>query len=195
MADRLSEAHRLAQLALRADVLRQLVKLWPAMNWDDLDGSFRVWLAATAPLIVANHRRSTALAVAYLSRHRAAYGPQTPFQPVPAPALELARIETAAGATALAGTKAAAARGVMREQAMGDAFVRSTGAATRLVMAGGRDTITATAKADPAVKGYERVTSGNPCDFCSGLAGLVLASNADFQAHDHCGCSSAPVYG
>lgn len=196
MADRLSEAHRVAQLALRADVLRALVKLWPAMNWDDLDGSFTVWLAATAPLISANHDRSTALAAAYLKRHRAMYGPRGSFAPVLAPPLDPERIATSARVTALAGTKAAAGRGVNRDTAMANAFVLSSGEATRLVLAGGRDTMTATVKADPKAKGYERITSGSPCDFCADLAGITSKdAPPDFQAHGHCGCGFAVSYG
>lgn len=194
MADRLSEAHRLAQLALRADVLRALVKLWPAMNWEDLDGSFTTWFAGTSALITANHERSTALAAAYLRRHRTLYGPGDTFAPVLAPPLELGRIEASARATAVVGVKASAAQGVLRDPAMANAFVRSSGDATRLVLEGGRETITETVKADPAISGFVRITSGSPCDFCAGLADIEFQNSPpDFQAHAHCGCSSAPA--
>jgi hypothetical protein len=70
-------------------------------------------------------------------------------------------------------------------------------AVSRALQVGGRETITSTVKADPRAVGYERVTSGSACDFCSMLAdrGAVYGeASADFEAHDGCACGAEPVY-
>lgn len=59
-----------------------------------------------------------------------------------------------------------------------------------------RGTITGSSVADPAARGWERIGSGE-CDFCSMLLGrgaVYSEATADFQAHDHCRCSAAPVF-
>ena len=71
------------------------------------------------------------------------------------------------------------------------------GAATRMVMMGGRDTVTQSAQQDPMAKGWERVIEPGACSFCAMLAsrGAVYKSaTADFRAHDHCHCVARPVF-
>jgi hypothetical protein len=71
------------------------------------------------------------------------------------------------------------------------------GSATRLVMAGGRDTITATTPQDPVAKGWERVIEPGACSFCAMLASrgaVYKESTVDFRAHDHCHCVARAVF-
>ena len=71
------------------------------------------------------------------------------------------------------------------------------GAATRLVLAGGRDTVTGTTHQDPMAKGWERVIEPGSCSFCSMLAGrgaVYKESTVDFRAHDHCKCVARAVF-
>lgn len=61
-----------------------------------------------------------------------------------------------------------------------------------------RDTVTANTRRDPDAVGWRRETSGASCGFCRLLAGkgaIYKASTARFAAHDHCGCTAAPVFG
>lgn len=48
---------------------------------------------------------------------------------------------------------------------------------------------------DPAARGWQRVGAGG-CDFCAmRLGGAVYTeASADFESHDHCRCSSEPVF-
>ena len=71
------------------------------------------------------------------------------------------------------------------------------GAATRLVLAGGRDTVTGTAPHDPMAKGWERVIEPGACGFCAMLAGrgaVYKESTVNFRAHDHCNCVARAVF-
>jgi len=71
------------------------------------------------------------------------------------------------------------------------------GASTRMVLMGGRDTVTATATQDPMAKGWERVIEPGACGFCAMLASrgaVYKESTADFRAHDHCKCVARAVF-
>ena len=71
------------------------------------------------------------------------------------------------------------------------------GASTRMVMMGGRDTVTNAAHSDPMARGWERVIEPGACGFCAMLAGrgaVYKASTVDFRAHDHCHCVARAVF-
>jgi hypothetical protein len=71
------------------------------------------------------------------------------------------------------------------------------GASTRMVMMGGRDTVTNAAHLDPEARGWERVINPGACGFCAMLAGrgaVYKASTVDFRAHDHCHCVARAVF-
>jgi hypothetical protein len=71
------------------------------------------------------------------------------------------------------------------------------GSATRLVLNGGRQTITNVATQDKAAEGWERVIEPGACSFCAMLAGrggVYKESTVDFRAHDHCHCVARPVF-
>jgi hypothetical protein len=202
--DPLTLAHREAQLAIRSQVLRALVRIWPAMDWTRLDATFPAWVESVRPLVLAGHSTSADIAASYLRRYRAASGVRGEAVIVKASPLDEARLLAVMEITAKATAKAAAVRGVTAEQAMANAFVRSSGAATRLVLEGGRQTLVESIKADRRCTGYERVLGSNPCDFCRKLEGWSKSAPAtgqvnqalfgNFEAHDHCGCSVRPTY-
>lgn len=177
--------------------MRDLQRLWPAMDFTALDRTFPLWARAVGTLITQNRATSANLAAAYYRAFRFAEGITEPPSIIVAEPVPAEKLLVSLRVTALAGVKAAAAQGVLRDSAMANAFVRSSGAVTRLVLEGGRDTIRQTVAADPRAAGWQRVTSGRACDFCSMLAsrgGVYKETTADFHAHDHCGCTAQPVY-
>lgn len=188
----LTDTHRRAQLAVRARVVRDMQRLWPAMDWTRLDTTFPAWVTAVAALVDRYRATSTNLAAAYLRAFRTASGITGVAPIVPAERVPVAQVAAAMHVSAVAYTKTAATRGVTGKAAMDTAFVRSAGAVTRLVLGGGRDTIAASTAADRRAVGWIRVTSASPCDFCAGLADGTNSSG--FAAHDHCGCTAEPVY-
>jgi len=71
------------------------------------------------------------------------------------------------------------------------------GAGTRMIMNGGRETVTQAASGDHLAKGWERVIEPGACGFCAMLAGrgaVYKASTVDFRAHDHCHCVARAVF-
>lgn len=103
--------------------------------------------------------------------------------------------------------KRRAARGETEAQAKRGGLVVVSGAASRHVLAGGRETQMELIRADDRALGYIRVTDSDPCAFCAMLAsrGPVYkgrsfdASNAkslgagEAKVHDGCGCTIEPV--
>lgn len=71
------------------------------------------------------------------------------------------------------------------------------GAGIRLIMNGGRETVTQAASLDDRAKGWERVIEPGACSFCAMLAGrgaVFKAATVNFRAHDHCHCVARAVF-
>lgn len=187
-----TDRHRRAQLAVRARVLRDLQRLWPAMDWADLDRAYPAWATAVAALVDRHRATSVALAAAYLTAVRDASGVTGAPVIVRAEPIDPARLETSLAVTAVYATKTAAGHGTPARDAMDAAFVKTSAAISRLVLEAGRETIVRSTRADPRIVGWVRVTSGSPCRWCADLAGT--RSTGRFPAHDGCACSAEPEF-
>lgn len=192
----LTEQARVAQNQLKASTLRDFLLLWPI--WTGDSASFATLVQATTPLINSYHQISSSLSAAYYEAFRRADAiGGTPTVKLAEPVAP-AQITASLYSTGLAATRDALNGGQSPEQARKTALIRTSGAVSRHVLAGGRDTILNSVQADPQALGWARVTDGNPCAFCLTLAsrGAVYKTEetADFQAHDHCGCFCEPVY-
>lgn len=197
LAAALTERHRLAQLQLRSHVVRDFSKLWPLWNPND-PKSFQSLVDAASTLVRVYQPISATVAAGYFTAFRTAETVDGAAAPQVAALPANAMIAASLYATGETATRKALAGGHAPEDAMQTAFVRTTGALTRHVLNGGRDTIVDSVAADKHALGWSRVTDGNPCAFC-----LVLASrgpvykteqSAGFEAHDHCGCAAEPFY-
>jgi hypothetical protein len=189
----LTQAHRQRQLALRAATVRDLLRLWPAFDIDDIDGSWPALETALLALIRDRHRVSSGLAANYYRAFRVAEGvdgePRLVLAEQPNEKLTRATL-------ALLGpiaTKKGIARGQRNPAAT--ALTRLSGTVTRQVLDGGRQTLRESALADPKAKGWRRITGGNACDFCAAIAAEgVIGADSDFPAHDHCSCTQELAY-
>lgn len=193
---RLTEAHRLAQARLGASTVVQLDPLWQLLDPVDLDRTVATWLRAVVPVVQRQNELSARLAANYYSAFRQVeLG--APIQVLPQLTAGTERVVTSMTVTGPVRIKSAAARGVQLARAAETAFTTSAGAAQRLALDGGRSTIQYNLANDNDAVGWERVTSGNSCDFCAAIAdrGVVFKEDtADFAAHDNCSCASQPVF-
>jgi hypothetical protein len=196
-ADALTEQHRLVQLGIRAQALRDFSRLWPLWTPSDPQ-SFAQLVTATTTLVRAYHPISAGVAASYFTAFRAADGVGGTAAPVIASAPADGMIATSLYVTGEKATRKAIDAGRAPEDATQAAFVRTSGAVTRHILNGGRDTILESVQRDVQALGWARITDGNPCAFCLVLAsrGVVYKTEqtADFQAHDHCGCAAEPFY-
>lgn len=196
--DELTTTYRRANLALRAGTVRDFVRLWAVLDPKRMDETFPGWTLAARTLIERDRARAAGLASAYLKATRMASGVPGDAVIQLAAVAPAAQVESAMTATAKAGLYVALRSGRTLEQASDVALVRASGAAARLVLDGGRETVRRSLAADPRGTGWRRVTSGASCDFCDMLAGrgaVYSPETADFASHDHCACTAEPVYG
>jgi hypothetical protein len=191
----LTETHRQAQLQLRARALQDYARIWPI--WEGDNASFTRLTTAASALVTVYRTLSSSLAASYFGSYRAAERAGGSATPRLAPSLSR---EVVVGTLHVVGRDAtlrAIKSGQSPEQVMKTALVRTSGAISRFTLDGGRQTTIASVAADREARGWARVTDSTPCAFCRLLAsrGAVYSEDtADFQGHDHCGCSATAVY-
>lgn len=189
----LTEQHRRLQLQLRAATVRDLLRIWPAFDLDDIDGSWPSVEAALLALIAQQRRNSSGLAVNYYRAFRTAEGvpgdPQLRVASAPDRSLQVATLRLVGPI----GAKKNIAANVA--DPAGTTLTRVTGSVARQVLDGGRQTLAESIKADRRAAGWRRVTDSSPCDFCAGIAREGIKSEGGgFPAHDHCGCTAEPAF-
>ncbi|MGE0133753.1 MAG: hypothetical protein AB7L91_06330 [Dehalococcoidia bacterium] len=193
----LTEQHRRGQIAVRASVLRRLVALWPLFDPARIDESWRPLATAVMAVVGQGRSDSAALAAAYYQAYRTAEG-----VPGPMPAVSTAPAAgwEAAAQVAIEVTGPVRAKqltALRRADVAAQTLVSLSGAASRIALNGGRATVLTAVERDPRAIGWARVTDGSPCAFCAMLAGrggVYSKRTVDFEAHDHCSCTSEPVY-
>ncbi len=196
----LTEAHRVAQVNLSGEALRDFVAIWRLLDPEALDSTFPGYARALQAVIDARREQSVRLSAAYLRAFRDVEASTTkPLTIERAGALAREQAMTSLLVTGPVTIKTARRKGATVAKAAETGFVSSAGAVKRLVLSGGRETLMETAAADPAAHGVARATDGDPCHFCAMLAsrGAVFVSEASaaFKPHDACGCVPEIAYG
>jgi len=201
---RLTALHRRQQLALRAAVVRDAMKLWPAWQPSRPD-SYRTFEHAMVLLVQSRSRQSAALAARYYEMYRAIESSSKILRTVPlaSPKSE-ETIRAALGATTRGTVYRSLAAGLTYETVMHNCLVDVSGTVSRDALAGGRDTIFAEENRDPRAMGVARITGAAPCAFCAMLASrgpvYVSAESAgqiegqEMDWHIHCDCSIEVAY-
>lgn len=198
-AARLTEAHRLAQSRLGAQTIQQMRAIWPILDVEDLDGSFDRWLDAAVRVIRAQRSVSSTLGANYLRAFKVLeLGRASATVPTVLDAgAVIDQLATSLLVTGPVKVKQALSRGLSPAAAMSDGEASSAAAAMRHTLDGGRNTIIDSTDADREALGWARATSGSPCHFCAMLASrgpVYTKDSGNFEAHDHCSCSTEPVY-
>lgn len=197
---RLTERQRRQQVALRAAVVRAVLRVWPGFDIRAIDESWSAIEPALLAIIDAGRRTSADLAAAYYTALRTVEGMPGRFTP---PLL----IDTAwqgAAQTSLRVTGPIAAKSAVRRN-LPDAGKRAltmvSGAVARHTLDGGRETLLQAVRQDSEQSrrriGWARVGSGSPCSFCAMLIsrGAVYGERSGaFQSHDHCSCTLEPQF-
>jgi hypothetical protein len=190
----LTAQHRQGQLAIRARAIQDFIRLWPLWRGDR--HSFGDLVTATIPLIRVHHQISSSLAAGYYSALRRAEGAAGAFTPQLAGPVERGRVVSSLYVTGEVMTGKAFAAGFSPQAAKQAALTRVSGAVGRHVLAGGRDTVVLSSGRDKRAKGWTRIVGDAGCDFCEMLTGNLYRGQdtAEFEAHDHCGCSGEPAF-
>lgn len=198
-ARRLTEAHRLAQARLGAQIVARLAAVFPLLDPEDIDRTVERWLAAAVPIVRNGRTTSARLAATYLVTFRALeLGIDAgAFTPGLAEDIDSDRITSSLVITGPASIRAGSARLRPLARLVDVARSQSAAAGMRHALNGGRETVLQATVDDAKALGWARATSGKACSFCALLSarGAVYGKDTvDFQAHDHCSCSAEPVY-
>jgi hypothetical protein len=192
----LTEQERELQMRLRAAILRQALAIWPALDIRAIDETWPAVETALMAVLRQGRAASAALSQVYYAAFRRAEGV---LSGLPTVGASTAAWEQAA-AVSLHVTGPVALKQLVASNApqpAATAFVRMSGALGRHVLNGGRETIQTYLAADEAAIGYARATSPTCCSFCAMLASrgpVYKKESVDFRAHDHCVCTSEPVF-
>jgi hypothetical protein len=191
----LTEQHRRAQLQVRAQALRDYLRLWPI--WEGDEESFFAMVAATLVLIRVYHGLSASLAASYFESFRVAEGAKGEAIPRVAGPINEDKVTAGLVVTGRDALRDALAAGRAAEEAREVALTQTSGSVSRQVLTGGRETILRSVAEDKEALGWTRVTDDDPCPFCALLAGrgpVYEEDTVDFEAHDSCACGAEAVY-
>lgn len=195
----LTQTYRAGQLAIRADALRQLTRMWSLVDPTSLAATVGAFANTAAAMLLGYARDSALDTVDYLSEFRAAEGVPGPAPRFRAPAL--VDVDFAAGlirGSTITGIVNARRSGRNLTGAMDNALVKVIGEAGKIVLGGGRGALLAGREQDPKALGYERVGSGSPCSFCLMLISrgpvYSTARSSEFKSHGNCSCTGELVY-
>lgn len=212
----LTEGHRRRQLAIRSRALQEFLVL--TRLWDVADPeSFNRLVEASIPFVQARHGTSAAEAARYFEAFHLAEG-QTGTAAVVLPDPPARdKIATSLYATGQAQARRALQSGFGVDAVRANTIVTMSGAVTRNVLDGGRQTLISSTERDDGLIGWMRITGSKPCPFCAMLAsrGPVYTSGSsalrvgrpgaaatgrvrgrrarDESFHDNCVCVAEPI--
>lgn len=193
MADDLATLHRRAQARLGALTVAEVDALWHLLDFNDLDRTAPIWLAAVLGVVTVRREQSSALARSFLREHRALMLPNaTPLPPAPPTPVPVAAIATSMRVTGPVAIKAAMTRGAPRSIASQAARTMTARSAERHTLDGGREVVVESTANDPRSTGWRRDKSAGACKFCS--ASENQQGSGAFRRHDGCHCSPVPAY-
>lgn len=180
-----------AQRGLAALVLRDMAAAWQRLNVAKLKQSRPLWVATVAGIVHRYGSASGALSVEFYNEARHAAGARSAFS---VPVADIPTLDHVSSVMDWA------TRGLWSEQPDVEAAkTLADGAASKLTLDVGRQTIVDAVEQDKVAHGWARVARPSSCFFCAMLAtrGAVYRSeqSAHFEAHDHCTCYVEPLFG
>lgn len=193
-ANRLTSQHRSEVAAVAGEIGRRVRELALRADVGDVDSWFRRVLADLLRLVTGGFTVNRELADRYLREHARYEG--RAVVPVRATA-NVEQIMAALRVTGPVELKRNIAVTGSPDRARATMANTLTASASRLVLAGERDTVMRTIEDSDEIVGWRRVTDADPCAFCALLAsrGAVYSkTTVDFRAHDGDECTAEPLY-
>jgi len=192
--DALARAHMAQQVREAAVVQVALGRLWERMiDPADISGSFLRFQAVAARFIGAGRVQSEATAQLYYDALRElGEVDSVPAEIARQPIEATANTKALAAAANIPGAKAKIGLGHAVDTVLSTMQAAVLRSAKRRVLDAGRQRLIASAGDDQGIRGWARVSDGNPCHFCAMLVSRGPVYSDDtvrFHAHDGCGCS------
>lgn len=211
MADELVMRHHREQKLIARNAIAELHPLWRILDFNDLRGSTADWLKAVRPVVEKGYLTSQYVAAEFVKSYRRAVLPAADqlLVEVPNPLGVFGnpiipdrntQIKIMVAMKVTGPVHVAKLMPMDQQEAMDKGFSKSTGAAIRLILNGGRGMVRLLADADPMARGVVGVADEDACEPCKSLTTPILKSRGRRQmdavavGHDFCGCSAALVY-
>lgn len=200
----LTATYRRLSAEQRAAALRRVQKVWPGLRLDDLSGTWPGVKAALESIVDAARGTVAELAAGYVTSV-ADLEVGGDVDVVPAPRVAPDALAVSLEVTGPVAVRIAQRTGAAGQKALERGLIAVSGAVTRAVLNGGRDTVIGTAEANQ-VGWMRQPTGAKTCWFCAMQAsrGPVYRSAATARAdphrgrpdrfHDHCDCLIVPVF-
>ncbi|MCS4277724.1 hypothetical protein M2390_002933 [Mycetocola sp. BIGb0189] len=202
---------RREQIKLADRLVLDLVEVFGALNFKGIDTSAPGWAAAVIAATTTHHRAAAELGATMYLDLRREVGVKGPVN-IATPDLDRGALEAALALNGPYAAKHGMAIGRRISELAPAIFANTAGAATKLALAGSRDTIEITADTDPKALSYVRIASAKPCDFCAlmtqksylsmqsagtaaGTRNRALNPRARGASyHAHCRCTVVPYF-
>jgi hypothetical protein len=184
-----ADRHQAGQEALVSLVPALVARAWSLLDPHDIQGTLPRFLQAIMAIV---DRYGAASAVSALDHYRQTRSAMSRFVPKLAGRTPPDLVEGAVK------NSLAPLYGVVTPADEAAARAAVAEATAQMVLERGRRTIIDNAYADPAAKGWVRVTEPEACAFCLMLAlrGPIYLSSrsATFRSHPHCRCHAEPIF-
>lgn len=197
-------------------MVAELAPLWLILDFNNLKGTTAPWLKAVRPVIERGYLTSQYVAAEFVKNYRRVELPDSDplgvdvpnplgmFTDIPIPDRQVqVKIMVSMQVTGPV-WMASNSFPKMTYQDMQDikerGFSKSTGAATRLVLNGGRGMVRTLVDADEMAQGIAGVADEDSCESCRFLTKPIMKSDGKRKmdavavGHDFCTCSAKPVY-
>lgn len=195
----LAVAARQAQVQARNQMVRDVLRLWPLLDFRNQGGTWPGWLAAMSTLLNRYHSRlATDAGLFYRGMRQLELG-----EPGTAVLADLPSPEWQSAALGFAGPGTYnnnVSKGVPEQEARKTALSVVVGTSARIAMDGARTTVVESAKFDDRPVRFYRITDDDPCAFCALMAsrGAVYhsaqAAGEMNSYHNDCACTVAPAF-
>lgn len=213
MTDEIVLRHHAAQKLIGRQMISELAPLWEILRFHDLQESTGPWLKTVRPVIERGYLTSQYVAAEFVRNYRAALFPSAEPLAIDLPPNPLglfgsqmiqdreAQLRIMVSMKVTGPVYVAKQMPMEESAAMAQGFSKSSGAATRLVLNGGRGMVRLLADADQLAVGVQSVADEDSCASCRLLASRPILKtegtrkmHAVAVGHDYCKCSAQLVY-
>ncbi len=208
--------HHREQKLIAQNVIAQLHPLWRILDFHNLHDTTGDWLKVVSPVIEQGHLTSQYVAARFVNSYRSSLFPAAPTISLEVPnplglfgtsmipdrktRVRVMVSMKVTGPVWLVQNSFPNMTELDQAELMERGFSKSSGAAIRLVLNGGRGLVRLAADADPMAKGVVGVADEDSCDSCQFLTKPILKTagarkmDAISVGHDFCKCSASLIY-
>lgn len=180
-------------------MVRDLRRVWPALDFTRLDATYPVW-ASSVEQVVRHYEDDsidrTRQYVETFYSHEGITGRPAPYVLVPRASQE--QLDALLHSQAVASIKKSTAMGSPLVQTLDRTFSTTSMSMVRVVRDRSREYVRQTSLTDDRLGAWGRIGTGDTCPFCSMLIsrGAVYSEQSvRFASHLNCNCEVAPAYG